>query len=162
MLSCSVWFSAPRFWMGGGLERRRVCLRCRWCRAAYVPETCRAKNTSIKLPSCIKLAFHFISWGRCTVKQPSKIAVFWVLTLSSLREMCWSFRGYRHLCHHGRWMKQQEPLKFMPVSHPKKQPYLWVFRSSGMWYCVDMAGRSWHLWTTEDEDTTFIQNVRRC
>jgi len=30
-----------------------------------------AKNTSIKLPCCIKLAFHFISWGRCTVKQPS-------------------------------------------------------------------------------------------
>jgi len=28
------------------------------------------KNTPIKLPSCIKLAFHFISWGRCTVKQP--------------------------------------------------------------------------------------------
>jgi len=28
---------------------------------AYVPETYRAKNTSIKLPSCIKLAFHFIS-----------------------------------------------------------------------------------------------------
>jgi len=28
---------------------------------AYVPETCRGKNTSIKLPSCIKLVFHFIS-----------------------------------------------------------------------------------------------------
>jgi len=27
---------------------------------AYVPETCRAKNISIKLPSCIKLAVHFI------------------------------------------------------------------------------------------------------
>ena len=26
------------------------------------PETCRANNTSIKLPSCIKLAFHFISY----------------------------------------------------------------------------------------------------
>jgi len=26
-----------------------------------VPEICRAKNTSIKLPSSIKLAFHFIS-----------------------------------------------------------------------------------------------------
>ena len=25
-----------------------------------VPETCRTKNTSIKLASCIKLAFHFI------------------------------------------------------------------------------------------------------
>jgi len=35
------------------------------------PETCRAKTTSIKLLRCIKLAFHFISWGRHTVKQPS-------------------------------------------------------------------------------------------
>ena len=28
MLSCSVWFSAPSFWMGGGLDSRcvgRVC-----------------------------------------------------------------------------------------------------------------------------------------
>jgi len=24
MLSCSIWFSAPNFWMGGGLERRCV------------------------------------------------------------------------------------------------------------------------------------------
>ena len=39
---------------------------------AYVPETCRAKYTSIKLPSCIKLAFHFMSWGRCTVKPTLK------------------------------------------------------------------------------------------
>jgi len=45
---------------------------CSWW-WAYVPETCRAKNTSIKLPSRIKLAFHFISWGRCMVKQPSTL-----------------------------------------------------------------------------------------
>jgi len=28
MLSCTIWFSAPSFWMGGGLESRcvgRVC-----------------------------------------------------------------------------------------------------------------------------------------
>jgi len=24
MLSCSIWFSAPRFWIGGGLESRYV------------------------------------------------------------------------------------------------------------------------------------------
>jgi len=24
MLSCSIWFSAPSFWIGGGLERRCV------------------------------------------------------------------------------------------------------------------------------------------
>jgi len=44
----------------------------------HVPETCRAENTSIKLPCCIKLAFHIISWGRCTVKQPSSFLLyFW-------------------------------------------------------------------------------------
>jgi len=26
MLSCSIWFSAPRFWMGGGLVSH--CVRC--------------------------------------------------------------------------------------------------------------------------------------
>jgi len=31
MLSCSIWFSAPSFWMGGGLESR--CVQCGWCRA---------------------------------------------------------------------------------------------------------------------------------
>jgi len=24
MFSCSIWFSAPNFWMGGGLESRRL------------------------------------------------------------------------------------------------------------------------------------------
>jgi len=102
MLSCSIWFSAPSFWMGGGLESRCVgrvygadgavrvarhhphrthdlhsgsqdhhpsknsvqkTIRCNSTSSAPddVPETCRAKNTSIKLHSCIKLAFHFFS-----------------------------------------------------------------------------------------------------
>jgi hypothetical protein len=38
----------------------------------YVPETCRVKHTLIKLSCCIKLAFQIISWGSCTVKQPSR------------------------------------------------------------------------------------------
>ena len=50
-----------------------------WCREPYaatqhlmllVMGVC-TRNMSIKLPCCIKLAFHIISWGRCTVKQPS-------------------------------------------------------------------------------------------
>ena len=28
MLSCSIWFSAPSFWMRGGLESRCVCRVC--------------------------------------------------------------------------------------------------------------------------------------
>jgi len=67
MLSCSIRFPAPRFWMGGGLESRCVgrvygadgAPYTRPTQRAYVPETCRAKN--IKLPCCIKLPFHFIS-----------------------------------------------------------------------------------------------------
>jgi len=39
----------------------------------YAPETWRAKNISIKLPRCIKLAFHIILSGRYTVKQHSSI-----------------------------------------------------------------------------------------
>ena len=90
MLSCSIWFSAPSFWMGGGASRtapsapytrptqrlprqppiHKLCaenqmlqlnIYCSWW-WAYLPETFRAKNTSIfKLPGCIKLAFNFIS-----------------------------------------------------------------------------------------------------
>ena len=40
--------------------------------APDVPETCRAKKTSIKLPYCNKLAFHILSWGKGTVKQPPR------------------------------------------------------------------------------------------
>ena len=112
MLCCSIWFSAPSLWMGGGIESRclgrvygaygalrrhnirtvhttyaavlkttthpktrcrnhmlQLNIHCSWW-WAYVPETCRAKNTLIKLPCCIKLAFQVISRGRCTVKQP--------------------------------------------------------------------------------------------
>jgi len=69
-MSCSIWFSAPSFWMGGGLESRCVgrvygadgAVHGTICTVhTYVPETCGAKNISIKLPSFIKLAFHIIS-----------------------------------------------------------------------------------------------------
>jgi len=95
MLGCSIWFYEPSFWMGGGLESRclggvhgadgavrwhhphRAHIWCSWW-WAYVPETCRATNTPIKLPSCIKLEFHFISWRRCTVKQTSNYIFFFL------------------------------------------------------------------------------------
>jgi len=47
--------------MGGGLESRCVGRVYGADGAVRRHETCRAKNTSIKLPSCIKLAFIFIS-----------------------------------------------------------------------------------------------------
>ena len=98
MLSCSIWFSAPSFWMGGDLESHCVGVCVVWmvrcdrthdlrsgsqdhhpsknsvqkticCNSTsnapddgrMYPETCRAKNTSIKLHCCIKLAFQIIS-----------------------------------------------------------------------------------------------------
>jgi len=71
ILSCSIWFSAPSFWMGGGLESRcvgRVCVADIAVRTAL-----------IKLPCCIKMAFQIISWGRCTVKQPSNKIRYWII-----------------------------------------------------------------------------------
>jgi len=55
--------------MGGGLESRCVgrvysadgAVRRHHDDGRMYPKTCRAKNTSIKLPSCIKLAFHIIT-----------------------------------------------------------------------------------------------------
>ena len=58
--------------LGAENHMPQLNFQCSWW-WAYVPETCRAKNTLIKLPGCIKLAFHFISRGRCTVKQPSNV-----------------------------------------------------------------------------------------
>ena len=58
--------------MGGGLESRcvgRVYGADVAVRLAYIPETCRAKNISIKLPCCIKLVFHIISWEVKSVSQ---------------------------------------------------------------------------------------------
>jgi len=54
--------SRPPPFQNLGAENRMLQLNieCSWW-WTYVPEICRAKNTSIKLPSCIKLAFHFIS-----------------------------------------------------------------------------------------------------
>jgi len=69
-LSCSVWFSVPSFWMDGGLESRCVgrvygadgaVHHSHRTHRTHVPETCRAKNTSIKLSCSIKLPFHIIS-----------------------------------------------------------------------------------------------------
>ena len=47
-----------------------------WCSWwwAYAPETCRAKNTSIKLPCCIKLAFHIIPFFTVVVPTDNKPA----------------------------------------------------------------------------------------
>jgi len=50
MLSCSIWISAPSFWMGGGLESHCVG-------RVYGADGA----VRLHLPSCIKLAFHFIS-----------------------------------------------------------------------------------------------------
>jgi len=82
MLSCSIWFSAPNFWIGGGLESR--CLGrvygvdgavrrtapsapyTRWW--AYIPETCRNKNRWMNLPSWHSLYFIRKIHGQTTLK----------------------------------------------------------------------------------------------
>ena len=59
---------------------------------AYAPETCRAKNTSIKLRICMKLAFHIISLGKCTAKQPSyeRLLLFYGTSYYLSRPTCTS------------------------------------------------------------------------
>ena len=83
MLSCSIWSCVRWGWcsapsapytrptqrlsrpppiqkLGAENHMLQLNIQCSWW-WAYVPETCRAKNTSIKLPCCIKLAFHIIT-----------------------------------------------------------------------------------------------------
>ena len=44
MLSCSRWFSAPSFWMGGGLESR--CVGRVYCADGAVHGTIRTVHTT--------------------------------------------------------------------------------------------------------------------
>jgi len=67
--------------LGAENHTLQLNIYCSWW-WTYVPETCRAKNTSIKLPSCIKLAFHFISWGKWTVKQPTLITIVIIIIIT--------------------------------------------------------------------------------
>jgi len=82
--------------MGGGLESRCVG-RLYGAGGAVAPDTCRAKNTSIKLPSSIKLVFHFISCGRCTVKQLSTEKKIEKLILKNMGTNCTQFRKSRKI-----------------------------------------------------------------
>jgi len=65
MLSCSIRFSAPSFWMGGGLESRCVGLVYGADGATQhlmlLMMGVRTRNMLMKLPCCITLAFHIIS-----------------------------------------------------------------------------------------------------
>ena len=63
-----------------------------WCSWwwAYVPETCRAKNTSIKLPCCIKLPFHIISICPSFALLP---VVPFMKSLSGFREVNFGWGG---------------------------------------------------------------------
>jgi len=75
-----------------GAENRMLQLhiQCSWW-WAYVPETCRAKNTLIKLRCCIKLAFQ----------------VIWTQIISKMKTKCinrMDTQGYCHL-----WNKVQLP-----------------------------------------------------
>jgi len=60
-----VWRPPPIQELGAEHHTPQLNIYCSWW-WAYVPETCRAKNTSIKLPCCIKLAFHFTAIPQLT------------------------------------------------------------------------------------------------
>ena len=50
MLSCSIWFSAPSFWIGGGLENRCVGRVCGADGAVHHPHrTHGAENRMLQL-----------------------------------------------------------------------------------------------------------------
>jgi len=66
-----------------------------WCSWwwVYVPKTCRAKNTVIKLPCCIKLAFQIISclWlSKCHRHSTIKHVIFYH-TENFTWSFCWCY-----------------------------------------------------------------------
>ena len=88
ILSCSIWFSAPSFSMGGGLESRCVGRVCGADGAVLLHETCRAKNTLIKLLCCIKLALQDISRVSCVYKAYACILLQPMQQILKLLELC--------------------------------------------------------------------------
>ena len=89
MLSCSIWFSAPNFWMGGGLDSRcvgrvygaagavhttyaaalkttthlqtRKTICCNLTSSAPDDGRMYPKHVELRKHCCIKMVFHFIS-----------------------------------------------------------------------------------------------------
>ena len=55
MLSCSVRFSAPSFWMGGGLERRCVG---RVCGADVAGRRTATSALYVQYLKCVELSIH--------------------------------------------------------------------------------------------------------
>jgi hypothetical protein len=78
MLSCSIWFSEPSFWMGGDLD------------SSCVGRVYGAKNTSIKLLFCIKFAFHIISssYVYINTKRCSSLSGYLVKTGAKNHGVC--------------------------------------------------------------------------
>jgi len=70
MLSCSIWFSAPSFWMGGGLESR--CVGRVYSVDGAVHGTIRTVNTSLYFirkmhgQTTLKLYVLFVEPGHAT------------------------------------------------------------------------------------------------
>jgi hypothetical protein len=63
MLSCSIWFSAPSFWMGGGLESR--CMgRAYGADGAVLPS-----KYSVQKTICCNLTSHAPDDGRMYPKH---------------------------------------------------------------------------------------------
>jgi len=61
MLSCSIWFSAPSFWKGGGLESRcvdRVYGADGTVRVARAPSTSNASDDGRKYPKHVELRIY--------------------------------------------------------------------------------------------------------
>ena len=61
MLSCSIWFSAPSFWMGGGLEHRRAAAYV-MCMVRMVHSTIRTVHTTYAV--ALKTTSHPKTWCR--------------------------------------------------------------------------------------------------
>ena len=83
MLSCSIWFSAPIFWMGGGLESRCVGRLCGANGAVRVarhhPHHTHAYTVALKItthpktrcrkPHAATQCLMFMMMGVCTPKH---------------------------------------------------------------------------------------------
>ena len=72
MLSCSIWFSAPNFWMGGGLESRcvgRVCGADGAEHGTIRPQDHHPSKTSVQKTVCYNSTSNAPDGGRVYPKH---------------------------------------------------------------------------------------------
>jgi len=101
--------------LGAEIHMLQLNIQCSWW-WTYVPETCRTKNTLIKLPCCIKLAFQIISKLTNADRYLCSVALnFEIFPMSARKNNSCSHLAVlqHHLCAFAKQLAQNSLLRYL-------------------------------------------------